>query len=247
MITSLRYAVAFLTRLPGGLHPAGQEQISRSVVFFPVVGILVGGLAAASFQLGEWAFTPAIAAVVCLCVTAGVTGGLHEDGLADSMDALGGGWDREQRMEIFKDSRHGTFGVLSLVLVSLLKFAALADLVRLGSWPIAGVIVAMHVVGRSAAVVAMGVLPSARPTGLGASYGTTLPLSSMAVATLVGSGALIIGFGTAAPATLVAVGGASLAVCVWAMKKIGGATGDILGAVEQACEVAVLLSAVAFL
>ncbi len=242
MITSFRHAVAFLTRLPGGAHPSGNEAIARSVPYFPVVGLLVGALGAGTFWAGTQIFTPAIGAVLSLMVTALVTGGLHEDGLADSMDALAGGWDREQRMEIFKDSRHGTFGVLSLVLISLLKFSALVTLT--GKTAVL-VIVASHVIGRSAAVMTMAVLPPARADGLGAEYGKTLPLLPTIVAAAWGLTAAVGAFGVSAPVAVAAVMMSSLVVSAWAMRKIGGATGDILGAVEQVAECAVLLTAAA--
>ncbi len=244
MINSFRHALAFLTRLPGGAHPSGNEAIARSVPYFPAVGLLVGGLGAGTFWMGTEVFTPAIGAVLSLMVTALVTGGLHEDGLADSMDALAGGWDREGRMEIFKDSRHGTFGVLSLVLISLLKFSALTTLTGKTAFL---VIVAAHVVARSAAVVVMAILPSARAQGLGAEYGKTLPLVPTMVAAAWGLMATVGAFGVSAPVVVAAVTVSSLVVSAWAMRKIGGATGDILGAVEQVAECAVLLTAVAVL
>lgn len=244
MIVSFRHAMAFLTRLPGGAHPSDREAIARSVPYFPLVGLLVGGLGAGTFGVGTELFTPAIGAVLTLIVTALVTGALHEDGMADSMDALAGGWDREQRMEIFKDSRHGTFGVLSLVLVSLLKFSALVSLT--GRTAIL-VIVASHVIARSAAVVAMAVLPSARSEGLGAEYGKTLPIIPTMVAATWGLLAAAAAFGVSAPVVVAAVTVSSLVVSAWAVRKIGGATGDILGAVEQVSECAVLLTAVAVL
>ncbi len=244
MIVSLRHALAFLTRFPVGSHPQGQDELAKSVPFFPIVGLLVGGLGAGAFAGGTELFNPAIGAVSCLLVTAAVTGGLHEDGLADSMDALGGGWNREQRMEKFKDSRHGTFGVLALVLVSLAKFSALNSL---SGWLAAGAIVAAHVLGRSAAVVAMAVLPAAQAEGLSAAYGRSLPLSTSVAAAVLGLVVAVIVFGIWMLVPIVAVIATSLMVSVWAVTKIGGSTGDVLGAVEQAGECAVLLSAVAVL
>ncbi len=244
MIISFRHAVAFLTRLPGGAHPSDQEAIARSVPYFPVVGLLVGGLGAGTFWAGSEVFTPAIGAALSLIGTALVTGGLHEDGLADSMDALAGGWDREQRMEIFHDSRHGTFGVLSLVLISLLKFSAL---LTLSGSTAALVIVASHVMARSAAVVVMAILPSARAEGLGADYGKTLPFVPTMVAAGLGLIGAIVAFGVLAPAVVASVVAAGVVVSAWAVRKIGGATGDILGAVEQVSECAVLLTGVAVL
>lgn len=247
MLTSFRHALAFLTRLPGGAHPEGQAEIARSVAFFPLVGLLIGSLGAGVFVLGVELFTTPIAAVLCLMVTAAATGGMHEDGLADSMDALAGGWDREQRLEIFKDSRHGTFGVLALVLVSLLKFSALSALGFESGWTVAMIIICVHTLARSASVGAMAILPSARADGLGASYGRALPPAPVAVAALLGIASAIVAFQTWSIVAVLAVLASSVMVGVWAMRKIGGSTGDILGTVEQAAECAVLLSAVAVL
>lgn len=246
-LVAFRHALAFLTRLPGGSHPTGQVDIVGSVVYFPVVGLLVGLLGSGAYLIGVAWFSAAVGAVLCLSITALVTGALHEDGLADSMDALAGGWDREQRLEIFKDSTHGTFGVMSLVLVSLLKFSALAGLATLSRTSIVLIVVAAHVVGRSAAVVAMGVLPPARDSGLGATYGTSLPVIPMAGAGLLGAVGLVAAFGLLAPVALVSVVFVAVGFGAWSMRKIGGSTGDILGSIEQLSECAVLLSAFALL
>ncbi len=248
MITSFRSALAFLTRLPGGSHPDGPDQIARSVPYFPVVGALVGALGAAALVGGAELFSPSIGAVLCLAVTAAVTGGLHEDGLADSLDALAGGWDREQRMEIFKDSRHGTFGVLGLVLVALLKYSALISIeTSLSRWVTVGVVVSTHALARSAAVVAMAILPSARVEGLGAAYGKTLPAAPTITAGLIGLGTVTAAFGLWMPLVVGVTMLSGSLVSIWAVKKIGGATGDVLGMVEQAGECSVLLTAVAVL
>lgn len=247
MVISFRHALSFLTRLPGGAHPDSHVEITRSVVYFPVVGFLIGALGAGTYIAAAELFNTSIAAVLCLMVTAAATGGLHEDGLADSLDALAGGWDREQRLEIFKDSRHGTFGVLALVLVSLLKFSALTSLWTQSRWSIVLIIICVHMLGRSAAVAAMAVLPSARDSGLGAAYGKSLPMPPTMLAVLVGVISAVVTFQAWSIVPLVAVAASTVLVGAWAMSKIGGSTGDILGTVEQAAECVILLSAVAVL
>ena len=130
---SLRWAWAFLTRLPGGAHPETDRDLGRSVPWFPLVGVVIGGLSGAVY----WALHGPIGALLAavLAVAAGViaTGGFHEDGLADTADALGGA-NRERRLEIMKDSRAGVFGVLALVLSTLVRVFAVSRLDPVDGW-----------------------------------------------------------------------------------------------------------------
>ena len=237
-------AWAFLTRLPGGAHPSNDAELQRAVPWFPVVGAAVGALGSAVYALllgapGE-AVSPVTAAALTFVVTALVTGGFHEDGLADSFDALAGGRDAAHRLSILKDSRHGTFGVLALVTVTLIKVSALSDL---AGWTAASALVVAHGGGRSAAVVLMGIAPVARPDGLGADYARRLPRRVPMVAVACG-GFLLAGLfgpwaGVVVAVLLVTVGGVGL----WARRRIGGVTGDVLGAAEQVAECVILVCA----
>ncbi len=237
-----RTALAFLTRLPGGVHPDGQAGIAASVPWFGMIGLLVGGIASAVYVGASELVAPLSAATLAFIVTGLVTGGFHEDGLADSFDALAGGWTPQRRLEILKDSRHGTFGVMSLVLITILKITALAPLT---GWDAVLGLTAAHCIGRSAAVAVMGVAPMATADGLGADYTRSLPTSSAFLGALIGVAAAIVAFGVWAPAVLGAVAVGSVSVVLWAKSKIGGVTGDILGAVEQVGEAVVLLGATA--
>ncbi len=239
-----RTALAFLTRLPGGSHPEGQEGITASVPWFGVIGLVVGGIGSAVYVGASELVNPISAATLAFVVTGLVTGGFHEDGLADSFDALAGGWTPQRRLEILKDSRHGTFGVMSLVLITILKISALAPLT---GWDAVLGLTAAHCIGRSAAVAVMGVAPVASADGLGADYTRTLPKLSSAIGALVGVAAAVVAFGAWAPAILAAVAIGATAVVLWAKAKIGGVTGDLLGAVEQVGEAIVLLGAGAIL
>ncbi len=235
-----RNALAFLTRLPGGAHPDSGSQIADCVPYFGVIGVVVGAIGGAVFWGASELSTPAIAAVLALTATALVTGGFHEDGLADTFDALAGGWDRDQRLKILKDSRHGTFGVLSLVLVSLLKFAALSSLdAQTGALAL----VAAHSAGRAGAVGLMGVAPTAQEVGLGADYSRQLPKRLAMLGVVVGLVVLGAIYMEWAPvfAAAIALGVGLLAW--WSHRKIGGVTGDILGAAEQIGEAIVLVLA----
>ena len=240
MFESPRTALAFLTRLPGGTHPSGQAGLTASVPWFGVIGLVIGVIGSGVYIGASELVAPLSAATLAFIVTGLITGGFHEDGLADSFDALAGGWTPQRRLEILKDSRHGTFGVMSLVLITILKVSALASL---AGWDAVLGLTAAHCIGRSAAVGAMGVAPTASADGLGADYTRTLSRSASAAGAFVGVVAAVVGFGIWAPAVLGAVVFAALAVVMWAKTKIGGVTGDLLGAIEQVSEATVLLAA----
>ncbi len=240
MLDGPRTALAFLTRLPGGRHPADEAGLTGSVPWFPVIGILVGALAGASYVGSAELVSPLAAASLTFAITALITGGFHEDGLADSFDALAGGWNREQRLAILKDARHGTFGVLSLVLVTLLKVSGLASL---SGWDAFGALLTAHCLGRAGAVALMALAPTARDDGLGADYARALPIRSAFAGSMVGVVVAAISFGIWAVPMIGALALAVAAVGVWSNRRIGGVTGDLLGAAEQVGEVVVLLAA----
>ena len=106
-------------------HPS---ELRASVVYFPLVGVLIGVSTTITYCMSSYFWSPLIAAVLAIAVETLLTGAFHEDAFADATDALGGGWTREQVLEILKDSRHGTFGVLALVIGVLLRIALIANL-----------------------------------------------------------------------------------------------------------------------
>ncbi len=243
-MTGFRTALAFLTRLPGGAHPEDQAGITRSVGWFPAVGVAVGMIGAAVYTGASTIVSPTAAATLAFIATALATGGFHEDGLADSFDALAGGWTVERRLEILKDSRHGTFGVLSLVLITVLKIAALAPL---SGWDAAFVLVCAHSLGRAGAVALMTLAPTARADGLGADYTKMLRPSTAAFGAVIGIATAVLAFGPMAPIVIAAVALGAAVVGLWAWKRIGGITGDLLGAAEQVGEGLILLAGSALL
>ncbi|MFZ4719289.1 MAG: adenosylcobinamide-GDP ribazoletransferase [Ilumatobacteraceae bacterium] len=230
-------ALQFLTRVPIRLRKA--PDLNRTVAWFPlagaVIGAAVGGVAA-----GLWHVIPVmVAAAVAIAVGLLITGAFHEDGLGDIADAFGGGWTVERRLEILKDSRHGTYGVAAICTSIVLRVVALSSLT--GPWMLFTAAVAAHTMGRVAAVAMAGTMPLATHSGLGADYGRgTTPVralvgcaSGVAVTTaLVGWWALPL-----AGAVLVAVLGTGLL----ARRKIGGISGDVLGATEQVAEILCLV------
>ena len=240
-------AVQFLTRLPTpaltGFEP---DWISRSARYFPLVGLLVGGICAAVFWGASQLWTGALPALLAIGVGVLVTGAFHEDGLADTADGLGGGATPERRLEIMKDSRIGTYGALALGLVLATKVAALATLpAGLGAWTL----VAAHAGGRGASVLTMRALAYMRdvdggkwkpaPSDLG--FWEVLAALTFAALPLALSPAGVVFQGLLAGALL------ALVLALVARRLLGGYTGDVLGAIEQVFELGFTLGVTAAL
>lgn len=233
-------AVTFLTRVPVPGSAVGDDPqglLARSVPWFGVVGALVGLATAAVYGLVRLGLPPFPAAVVAVAVAVMLTGAFHEDGLADTFDALWGGFDRERRLAILKDSRHGTYGVSALVLALTLRVGLLASL---GPGAALGALVAAGAVGRVAAVLLMATTPPARIDGLAAAYVHDLGPTAVMAGVLCGLGPATAMVGAWAAGALVVAVAAVVVVRRVAMVKIGGIVGDVLGAVEQVAELGVL-------
>lgn len=240
--TDLRMGLAFCTRLPLGVPQSAS--LAQAVWTFPLVGALIGALGALIYWLTA-SLGSFVAATLAVTATTLVTGCLHEDGLSDTADGLGGGTTRERRLEIMRDSRSGPYGVTALILSYLLRVGAIASLAAAGA--VAAALIAAHAGARAGMALFMATVPPAREDGLSAGAGT--PQSCpVVVAAMLGLLALLLCLGLGAGllaaflATIVLAGAARLA-----RKKIGGQTGDVTGAVEQASEIVILLTATAFL
>lgn len=234
----LRTAASLLTRVPVRRGTWGRRDLARSVPWFPVVGGLLG-LALAGAYAGLLLVLPALpAAAVTLGLSLLLTGAFHEDGLADTADALGGGRTRQEAVRILKDPSHGTYGVLAIVMSVVIRIAALATL---DGWTAVAVLPGAHALSRGAAV---GLLATVRPAtgeGLGASFGSRVTrrdaATSVAAALLIG----IVSMGGWVTAAALVAGLCWWAVGRVAVRRIGGITGDILGAAQQISEILVLL------
>jgi adenosylcobinamide-GDP ribazoletransferase len=233
--------LALMTRLPLRGPHGGAARAARG---YPLVGVVVGAFGAFGYWLANGLALPPLAcAFVALAATILVTGGFHEDGLADVADGFGGGQDRADKLAIMRDSRIGSFGVLALLLGLGLRAAALAALAS--SAAAAAALIAAHALSRALLPPLMSLLPLARERGLAAATGrpgrrdiwTALALGA-AIAWLME------GFGVAMLLLFVAVLAAA-AVGLLARAQIGGYTGDVLGAAQQAAETAVLLTVAA--
>lgn len=225
-------ALRFLTILPlPGSGGTAEDALAGSVPWFPVVGLLLGAVAAAAAWALSLAAPPMVVAALIVILLLSFSGCLHLDGLSDTADGFFSSRSRERILEIMKDSHIGAMGVVAIVGVLLLKFAALASLPDAKLWP---AVLLMPLAGRSAIVLHMALLPYARPDGSGKVFYRRRPrwAAAWAIAVLVavaygvrGTEGLVIGAGCLA---------VTLAFSGYVYHKIGGATGDTLGAV---CEI----------
>jgi adenosylcobinamide-GDP ribazoletransferase len=240
-LASLHLAASFLTRVPLPPPPYVEGGLARAMAAFPLVGAAIGACAGLVWLGADRLLPPLPAAGLAMLAGMVLTGALHEDGLADFADGLGARGGRERRLEVMRDSRTGAYGALALGFSVLLRVAALAaapsGLAGLGA------LVAAGALSRASMPAAMQVMGPARADGLGAAAG--MPDASIAAAAVVvGLMAAIAGLGfTGALAAALAGTLAAALVVVLARRALGGFTGDVLGAVAQAVEIAVLLAA----
>lgn len=246
-------ALAWLTRLPvGRLLPDPAPSLARAAWAFPLAGLAVGGIAALVLGLAGLVGLPApVAALLAVGAAIWTTGGLHEDGLADLADGAGGATP-QRRLQIMRDSRIGSYGVLALVLALGLRVAAISALVAAAPLLAQAALVGLAAASRAGMVAGLRLMRPARDDGLGRAAGRPSG-AGMAVALALGWAALL------APALLLShplpawlalalgLGLAQLWLARRALRDLGGQTGDVLGAMQQAGELAglVLLAALA--
>jgi len=246
IVADLRMAASFVTILPvASSKPAADGAVARATWALPLAGLLVGVAGAFVYKVASrFGLTPNLAALLALATTALITGALHEDGLADTADGLGGGRTRDRKLEIMRDSRIGTYGVCALVLSFGLRWSALATIAS--PWAVTLALCAAHAAARAGVPAFMSLVPPARPDGLSASAGVP-PGRSVAIAFALGTLALALALGPAkALVGLILLSLAGLLLARLAIRQIGGQTGDILGAFEQTGEILILLVAAAF-
>ncbi|MCL4142675.1 UNVERIFIED_CONTAM: hypothetical protein GTU68_023938, partial [Idotea baltica] len=200
-------AFVLLTRLPFPHLPKDTfAQGARAVWAYPLVGLLVGTVGVLIGQLAFWAGLPSlIAAILAVSMMILITGAMHEDGLADVFDGFWGGFDPTRRLEIMRDSQIGTYGVLALSMVTLLRIAAIAELMNVG-WL---AIVPAAMASRALMPLCMYALPHARGDGLSHSVGKP-PFAAVAFAGAIGSLAVMLGFGIKGILIIIVAAGVSL-------------------------------------
>lgn len=230
-------ALVLLTRLPlPALPDHAFAAQARAGWAFPLAGVVVAGIAGAlgmaALALG---LSPWIAAGLTLAAQALLTGAMHEDGLADTADGLWGGATPARRLEIMKDSRTGSYGVLALLLCLGLRWGALAALLPLGPAPL----IAAAALSRAPLPLLMATLPNARGSGLSHSVGRPAPrVPALALALGLGLAGALTGPALLWPALAAAL--VVLTLARIARARIGGQTGDILGAAQLLAETALL-------
>lgn len=229
-------ALALLTRLP---VRASFDRSAQAAWAYPLVGVVTALLAAIPTALAlALGVPPMMAALIWVAMHVLLTGAMHEDGLADSADGLWGGWERARRLEIMKDSHIGSYGVIALSLSLAARWLAVGMILQGPGWLAA--LIAVDVTSRAAMPALMAALPHARDTGLSHAQGRP-GREPAAIAAVIAIVTLVLSTGASAYALILVASLAALACYAIAKSKIGGQTGDILGATQQLTEIALLM------
>jgi adenosylcobinamide-GDP ribazoletransferase len=244
-------ALQYFTRLPApNFAVFDPAWLSQSVRYFPLVGAIVGTIGASVLWLCAQALPMPIAALLALAATVAITGAFHEDGLADSFDALGGHVSRERALAIMRDSRIGTYGAAALGLALLLRWQATAALPLL---PAMAALVCAHAAARAGAASLMATLTYVRLEDDAKAKPVAQDLGFANLLATICVGALPTAICSAVfPALILPLGAGIAAIAVvriicanWFQRRLDGYTGDTLGCCEQLGEIAFLLAAVA--
>ena len=233
-------ALSFLTILPMGQLPLSEEkELARSMVFFPLVGLVIGLLLALGYYLLSFLFSKSLVLWLTIGLLALLTRGLHLDGFADTMDGLGSGGPREKILEVMRDSRIGSFGVISLILLIGAKYFAL-DQISIPSIPYA--LILMAVMGRNAMVLVCYRSAYARfSEGLGKPFTENLGVREVTFSSLSAFGIALLTMGIKGILVFLGICLFSLVYRFFFIKKLGGVTGDILGAANELTELLCLI------
>lgn len=235
---SLLAAIAFLTRIPvARLVTFDAGDVARSAGWFPLVGVVLGAIAVGVARLFEGRLPVELIAVLLMAVEALATGALHFDGLADTADGFGGGKDREDILRIMRDHAIGSYGGTALVILVALKVTAYAALLKQSDWIPA--LLLTPALGRWAILLLTAALPYARTS---ASVVKGMDKRSLFWGSLLLAAALAATRSVRGAIATAAVVGVSAAFGFYSKRKIGGITGDTLGANVQLCESAALLT-----
>jgi adenosylcobinamide-GDP ribazoletransferase len=234
VIHDARLALAFLTRIPAHdpARPFDAARLSRAALWFPAVGLVVGGIMGGVRVAADLVLAAGPATVLALLAAVLVTGGFHEDGLADASDGMGAHVGRERRLEIFKDSRVGTYGALAVGFMLLFPYAVLTPL---DGEHFVRAALAGHVLGRWSTLPQSLLLPPATGEGSGGLVRASAP--AVVVGTVFAAGVALLAGGLVA-------GLAALAVAMvltglggtYFRARLGGVTGDTFGAVNKVVE-----------
>lgn len=240
MLNDLKVALAFLTRIP--INHGPQISLRRSAALFPLVGAFIGLIGGLVFYASSAILPPLVSASISILVTVAITGAFHLDGLADICDGLIGGWNREERLKILKDSRHGTYGVAAISLQLILQVCLLSALSpRDGLFTL----IVLHTLSRLVPIFLMLIPATSGHDGMGASVsreiGAREPLVGSLITVLLIAPIMGLNF-----LLLSAILFLTLSIfALWVIRKIGGMVGDAFGAGEQISETMILFFFVA--
>lgn len=239
IIQDVALAVQFMTRVPirsKGLDPA---RLSQASVWFPAVGLLVGGVAALAYLLLAPHFARTLAALFTVLVMVMITGGMHEDGLADCADAFGGGWTREDKLRIMKDSRIGSFGALALILSIAGRVLLLANM---PAGAVVGYLISAQVLARCTPLPLSALLKPARELeGQGRRVAGATSWLTVALGTAMAIALTVLILRASAWQPILAIAIVTAASALYYRRHLGGITGDCMGATIQLSEIAVYL------
>jgi adenosylcobinamide-GDP ribazoletransferase len=246
-VNGLRIAFAFMTRIPvGQLEDVPDGSLARAAVYFPIVGAVVGALGGLALWLAIFiGLPPVVAAGIGLGATILLIGALHEDGLADAADGLGLIREPARTLEIMRDSHIGTFGVLALIFSIGLRWSAITLLTARSPWFGAVVMTCSGAVSRAYLPAMMAMLPPVRRDGLGHGAGRPTMIAVVGSIFLAAVSVLILEDVTLGVSALLAPAAALFLFSLFVKARLGGQTGDILGAGQQLAEVSVLLTILA--
>jgi adenosylcobinamide-GDP ribazoletransferase len=253
-------AWTFFTRIPlpaalGCWVGYSEELLNGAARYFPLVGLFVGLVGAAVFTFCMWLFTPLVAVALTMAATVLMTGAFHEDGFADVCDGFGGANEPARVLAIMKDSRVGAFGAIGIALMLLTKFAALASLAEAVDVELCGwILLSAHTLSRAAPVVLIRCMEYVRPEPDARAKPMAQAVSAPGMALALFWGVLPLGGlvyfyenGWLLALGVIPVALATTALGAWFKRRIGGYTGDCLGATQQVAEVVFYLYALALL
>jgi adenosylcobinamide-GDP ribazoletransferase len=240
---NIRIAFGLMTTLPIKLPDdwsAGDS--GRASVWYPLVGLVIGALTWLAWKGAMLVFPPLVTGVITLVVWVALTGGLHLDGLADCCDGLLASTSVERRLEIMKDPLVGAFGVIGLILVLLLKAAALTSFASLTPISSFGILLAASLARWC--ILLAGLLPLARPSGMGADFVAGFRRSFLLWGAIIPLGITLLLGTRGVFFALTGIGAAAL-VLWFAKSRIGGITGDVFGMLVEVVEAVILLTFIA--
>ena len=236
----------YFTRIPWVRNAPYDEKAQREALkYFPLIGWLVGAIGGAVLYVGSFYFSAPVAVVLALFVLVMLTGAMHEDGLADTADAFGGGYNPERILAIMKDSRTGAFGVIALILVFAFKIGVLVEMVHIDIFE--AVVALMFAQAASRFVVllipaTLDYVQSSPESKSSTMVGRRFPPSSVAVGGLIVAIPLLLMNSTAYWIAVIAGLLTSLILARYFRERIGGYSGDCLGATQQIAEVVIYLT-----